>query len=196
MIRNWLLPAIAFATTPTFAQTNAGALTAQADNPFKVTKVAELNLPWRMAFLPDARMLITEKGGKVFLVTPAGAKTEVKGVPAVQFGGQNGLLGYLPRAGLREGSRRVPHLLRAGRRPGDLEPGARAREARPGERRVGLVHGYQGHLARPDQGQGWPVRRDDRVLARQEAAVSDGRRAAALHARAGSEPAGRARSCD
>ena len=95
MMRTWL-PALALATAttaPALAQTNAGTLTPVAENPFTVNKVAELNLPWRMAFLPDARMLITEKGGKVFLVTPEGAKTEVKGVPAVQFGGQNGLLG-------------------------------------------------------------------------------------------------------
>jgi glucose/arabinose dehydrogenase len=55
--------------------------------------VAEFNLPWRIAFLPDGRMLVTEKGGKVFLATQQGQKTPVSGVPAVQFGGQNGLLG-------------------------------------------------------------------------------------------------------
>ncbi len=38
-------------------------------------------------------MLITEKGGKVFIATQQGQKTEVTGVPPVQFGGQNGLLG-------------------------------------------------------------------------------------------------------
>lgn len=80
-------------TTPAMAQINAGSLAPTADKPFTVTKVAQFNLPWRMAFLPDARMLITEKGGKVFLATPDGMKTEVAGVPAVQFGGQNGLLG-------------------------------------------------------------------------------------------------------
>jgi glucose/arabinose dehydrogenase len=78
---------------PALAQINAGEQAPTADKPFTVTKVAEFDLPWRMAFLPDGRMLITEKGGKVFLATQAGAKTEVSGVPAVQFGGQNGLLG-------------------------------------------------------------------------------------------------------
>ncbi len=87
----WLLALLA--TTPALAQINAGNLAPTEDKPFTVTKVAEFNLPWRMAFLPDGRMLITEKGGKIFLATPQGAKTEVSGVPAVQFGGQNGLLG-------------------------------------------------------------------------------------------------------
>jgi glucose/arabinose dehydrogenase len=91
MKRIWLLAMLA--TTPALAQINAGTLAPTADKPFTVTKVAEFNLPWRMAFLPDGRILLTEKGGKVFLVTQQGAKTEVSGVPAVQFGGQNGLLG-------------------------------------------------------------------------------------------------------
>ncbi len=46
-----------------------------------------------MAFLPDGRMLITEKAGKLFIAKASGEKMEVTGVPAVQFGGQNGLLG-------------------------------------------------------------------------------------------------------
>jgi glucose/arabinose dehydrogenase len=78
---------------PALAQINAGALAPTANAPFTVTKVAQFDLPWRMAFLPDGRMLITEKAGKIFIATQAGQKTEVTGVPAVQFGGQNGLLG-------------------------------------------------------------------------------------------------------
>ena len=91
MKRTWLLTI--FMATPALAQINAGSIAPTAEKPFIVTKVAEFNLPWRMAFLPDGRMLITEKGGKVFLATPDGNKTEMSGVPAVQFGGQNGLLG-------------------------------------------------------------------------------------------------------
>ena len=90
MKRTWLLALMA---TPALAQINAGSLAPTAEKPFAVTKVATFNLPWRIAFLPDGRMLITEKGGKVFLATQQGQKTEVAGVPAVQFGGQNGLLG-------------------------------------------------------------------------------------------------------
>jgi len=90
MKRTWLLALLA---TPALAQINAGSLAPASDKPFTVNKVAEFNLPWRIAFLPDGRMLITEKGGKVFLATQQGQKTEVSGVPAVQFGGQNGLLG-------------------------------------------------------------------------------------------------------
>jgi glucose/arabinose dehydrogenase len=81
------------AASPAFSQVNAGHLALTANPPFVVVKVADFKWPWRMAFLPDGRMLITEKGGKLFLATPAGQKTEVSGVPPVQFERQNGLLG-------------------------------------------------------------------------------------------------------
>ena len=91
MKRTWLLALLA--TAPALAQINAGNIAPSTDLPFKSTKVAEFAQPWRMAFLPDGRMLVTEKAGKLFLATPQGGKTEVGGVPKVQFGGQNGLLG-------------------------------------------------------------------------------------------------------
>ena len=81
------------AAPPVLAQINAGGLAPETTIPFVVTKIAAFDLPWRMAFLPDGRMLITEKPGKLFLATPTGKKTEVSGVPPVHFENQNGLLG-------------------------------------------------------------------------------------------------------
>src|SRR6188508_1616796 len=75
------------------AQVNAGAQAPEANLPFTMTQVATFNLPWRIAFLPDGRMLITEKPGAVWLVTQQGAKTPVANVPAVLHQGQGGLLG-------------------------------------------------------------------------------------------------------
>ena len=83
----------ALLTSAVYAQTNAGDQEADADLPFTITKVASLDIPWRIAFLPDGRMLVTEKVGRVQLVTPQGAKTELEGVPASWFQGQNGMLG-------------------------------------------------------------------------------------------------------
>ena len=88
-----LLPWLLLGATPVLAQINAGALPATASPPFKLTKVAQFEFPWRIAFLPDGRMLITEKVGKLFLATQSGRKLEVTGVPPVLFEGQNGLLG-------------------------------------------------------------------------------------------------------
>jgi len=53
--------------------------------------VATFDTPWAMVFLPDGRLLVTEKPGKLQLVTSAGAETEVNGVPAVTYSGQIGL---------------------------------------------------------------------------------------------------------
>lgn len=75
------------------AQTNAGNQPSDTKLPFTVTKVASFDLPWRIAFLPDGRMLVTEKVGRVDLVTPQGTKTEIKGIPPSYVEGQNGMLG-------------------------------------------------------------------------------------------------------
>ena len=75
------------------AQVNAGQQKPEASLPFTMTQVATFNLPWRIAFLPDGRMLITEKVGPLWLVTQQGAKTPVSNVPAALFQGQGGMLG-------------------------------------------------------------------------------------------------------
>jgi glucose/arabinose dehydrogenase len=75
------------------AQVNAGTLKPEPSLPFTMTQVAEFKLPWRIAFLPDGRMLITEKVGPVWLVTQKGEKTPVENVPAVLWQGQGGMLG-------------------------------------------------------------------------------------------------------
>ena len=84
---------LTLASAAAHAQVNAGALAPQPSLPFTVSQVASFNLPWRIAFLPDGRMLITEKVGPLWLVTQAGAKTPVTNVPAVLAQGQGGMLG-------------------------------------------------------------------------------------------------------
>jgi glucose/arabinose dehydrogenase len=84
---------LALASTPARAQISAGELKPEASLPFTMTQVATFNLPWRVAFLPDGRMLITEKVGPVWLVTQTGEKTPVDNVPAVAYGGQLGMQG-------------------------------------------------------------------------------------------------------
>jgi glucose/arabinose dehydrogenase len=75
------------------AQQNAGTVPPESSMPFEMTKVAEFNLPWRIAFLPDGRMLITEKVGPVWVVSQDGTKIPVANVPAVLARGQGGMLG-------------------------------------------------------------------------------------------------------
>jgi glucose/arabinose dehydrogenase len=75
------------------AQINAGAKAPEASLPFEMTQVADFKLPWRIAFLPDGRMIVTEKVGPIWLVTQKGEKTPVDNVPAVLYQGQGGMLG-------------------------------------------------------------------------------------------------------
>ena len=84
---------IALAASGAHAQTNLGAQPSETNLPFEMTKVATFAQPWRIAFLPDGRMLITEKPGAVWLVTQTGEKTPVANVPAVLAQGQGGMLG-------------------------------------------------------------------------------------------------------
>src|SRR5258708_941258 len=84
---------LALVPAPARAQINAGELKPEPDLPFTMTKVAEFKLPWRIAFLPDGRMLITEKVGPVWLGTQHGDKTRVENVPAALWQGQGGMLG-------------------------------------------------------------------------------------------------------
>lgn len=57
------------------------------------TLLNNLTNPWGMAFLPDGRILITEKAGSILIVKEGVSQTEkVQGVPEVYTRGQGGLL--------------------------------------------------------------------------------------------------------
>lgn len=85
-----IAPAI-FAATACSAQTPAAV--PAGDLPFTATPIADFVAPWAMAFLPDGRMLVTEKAGELKLAS-ADAKTivVVTGTPAnVDSAGQGAL---------------------------------------------------------------------------------------------------------
>jgi glucose/arabinose dehydrogenase len=53
---------------------------------------AEFSEPWAMTFLPGGDMLVTEKSGRLLLVSEDGrTSVPVQGVPEVAYGGQGGL---------------------------------------------------------------------------------------------------------
>lgn len=63
--------------------------------PFQVSEAGQFKEPWAMAFLPDGRLLVSEKKGALKLValgaTPAGNKVgDISGIPEVAYGGQGG----------------------------------------------------------------------------------------------------------
>ena len=76
--------------------------TAPADDSFAVTGSDGMELtatpletfdsPWAMTFLPDARAVVTEKGGDIWLVNADGGKAgKISGGPEVEAQGQGGL---------------------------------------------------------------------------------------------------------
>ena len=78
---------------PAFAgQTRAPAQ--KSNVAFEVVTVAEkLENPWALAFLPDGKMLVTERPGRLRVITADGKLSEpVAGLPAVDARGQGGLL--------------------------------------------------------------------------------------------------------
>jgi len=50
---------LALASAAAWAQVNAGEQKPEASLPFTMTTVSTFELPWRLAFLPDGRMLVT-----------------------------------------------------------------------------------------------------------------------------------------
>jgi glucose/arabinose dehydrogenase len=65
----------------------------QAGSISVVTVAEGLEQPWGLTFLPDGRMLVTEKEGRLRLVAPDGTLSEpLAGVPEVYDNGQGGLL--------------------------------------------------------------------------------------------------------
>ncbi|KAK5659538.1 hypothetical protein OQA88_740 [Cercophora sp. LCS_1] len=60
--------------------------------PWKSTVITSHAEPWAFAFLPDNRILLTERRGNLRIVDPTAKTTgSITGVPAVAYGGQGGL---------------------------------------------------------------------------------------------------------
>ncbi len=75
------------------APENAGPNKATAEVPFQTQTVARFDLPWAIALMDSDRLIVTTKPGKMFLVDHRGGDpVEISGIPAVDYGGQNGLL--------------------------------------------------------------------------------------------------------
>jgi aldose sugar dehydrogenase len=85
-MRHLLLAALLLLAAPASAQ--------QERTAFRVSDFATgLERPWGGAFLPDGRLLVTERPGRMRLVGPDGRVSEpLAGVPAVEARGQGGLL--------------------------------------------------------------------------------------------------------
>ena len=75
------------------AQANTQNTASQLGTVRVITIATGLQNPWGLAFLPDGNFLVTERPGRLRVVTPqGGVSTALTGVPAVFAQGQGGLL--------------------------------------------------------------------------------------------------------
>lgn len=58
----------------------------------KIEHLATLNEPWGMAWLPDGRLLITEKPGRLRIYSQGKLSEPIGGLPKIEYHGQGGLL--------------------------------------------------------------------------------------------------------
>src|SRR5437667_4436233 len=71
----------------------AGAQYKSDEHTFRVVKLVDgLDHPWSLAFLPDGRMLVTERAGRLNLLSSGFKRSNIEGVPRVAASGQGGLL--------------------------------------------------------------------------------------------------------
>ena len=85
--------ALALAVAPSAAAIAQQTFTSSAGELRLDTVAKGLSYPWALQFLPDGRMLVTEKPGRIRIVAKDGSLSPpLKGVPEVRAGGQAGLL--------------------------------------------------------------------------------------------------------
>ncbi len=91
-----LCSTILLCSTGACAGTEEQSTSSGSAEPFQLIEAAQFDEPWAMTFLPDGRLLVTEKKGTLKLVklgkTPAANQSgSISGVPDVDYGGQGGL---------------------------------------------------------------------------------------------------------
>lgn len=95
-MKRWILTVLAALAlaAPAAAQPVPQVVRTQAGNLRVETFVGGLSGPWGAAFLPDGRLLVTEKSGTLRAIPGAGRLgPPIRGVPEVADRGQGGLLG-------------------------------------------------------------------------------------------------------
>jgi glucose/arabinose dehydrogenase len=84
-----ILTVLLWLSAPALAQQSS-------DSPFRITQMASgFDEPWAIGFLPDNTLLVSERAGTLWFVTPGGARSRIQGVPAVAARGQGGLMDIL-----------------------------------------------------------------------------------------------------
>ncbi len=134
--RSLFLALLALLVAGTGACQESEQVAPSGDTKVTVTAIAEgLEHPWGLAFLPDGRLLVTERSGRLRFVGKDGELSEpIAGVPAVHAKGQGGLLDVILDPDFAQNS--VIYLSYAERGEGDKNGTAVARARLDGNRLV------------------------------------------------------------
>lgn len=112
LLSSAVLAPVAAQTMSETIQTSAGAMQVSA-------VVKGLDEPWAFGFLPDGKIVVTERDGRVLLVTPGGAAVALRTPPESHSDGQGGLLDVLvPRDFAQSRTLFFTHAKRQGRGSG------------------------------------------------------------------------------
>ena len=91
MMRNYLMNRPFFFSVCLMLSACFLSSTADGRSTFVTIPITSFEKAWAMSFLPDGRLLVTEKKGRLLIVTQNGDKSEpLAGVPDVDYGGQGG----------------------------------------------------------------------------------------------------------
>ena len=134
-----LLPVL-LAAAATGACQDAPQVAPSGETKITITPVARgLEHPWSLAFLPDGRMLVTERPGRLRYVTREGALSDpITGVPEVYAEGQGGLLDVILDPAFEKNS--TIYISYAEPAAGDTNGTAVARARFPSARTASRVH--------------------------------------------------------
>ena len=92
LLRTAATAALLLPATTAAAQGAAREVIQTKSGPVAIERLATLEHPWGMAFLPDGRLLITEKPGRLRIWSGGKLSEPVGGVPKVAYREQGGLL--------------------------------------------------------------------------------------------------------
>jgi glucose/arabinose dehydrogenase len=71
---------------------SAGKILTTTTGMVKIDRLAKVNEPWGMTFMPDGSLLITEKAGQLHIFSKGRLSSPIAGLPPVVYHGQGGLL--------------------------------------------------------------------------------------------------------
>jgi glucose/arabinose dehydrogenase len=92
------------------AQTQPSDVTPPTAKGLHIERLATLEFPWGMALLPDGRLLVTEKPGRLRIFAGNALSQPVEGVPTVTYAGKEKEQGGFPTTA------RAPNSMRRSRR--------------------------------------------------------------------------------